>query len=161
MSVGRGKMARRAVMATIGAGAAAAATLVTAGAGQAAPAALVVEQVPNVGITVSTGNGITNAFAAQVVAARAQAPGATQLRIHPENANACHSNLATSRAAITWRNSTTGRTDDVVFPVCANGKPSAGVVAATGAGRITFTTTIIDRNQQTFTVSPGSGSFKR
>ncbi|MFW0795491.1 hypothetical protein AAFP30_16900 [Gordonia sp. CPCC 205515] len=153
-------MARRAALAASAAAAMATATLITTGAAQAAPATLAVQQVPNVGVTVSTSNGVTDAFAARLAATPAAA-GSTQLSIRPENAKACSTNLANSRAAITWRNMTTNKSDDIVFPVCAAGKPSAGVVVPTGAGRITFTTTIIDRTQQTFTVSPGSGSFRR
>ncbi|MGV9712886.1 hypothetical protein ACWDTI_19745 [Gordonia sp. NPDC003424] len=151
---------RRAALAAGAASATAIGTLLTGAAAHAAPAVLAVQQVPNVGVTVSKANGVTDAFAASVVAT-AGAPGSTQLSLRPENSGACAGNLANARAAITWHNMTTNRSGDVLFPVCAAGKPSAGTAVQTGSGRVTFTTTIIDGTQNTFTVSPGTGSFQR
>ena len=137
---------------------AAATTTLSAAAADAAPRALRVDQVPNVGITVGP-NGISGGFAANV-AATATSAGTTRLGLQPI-ADACTGSLRQARVGVTWRNERTNRTDDAVFPVCAAGKPGPGVEAVTGTGRISFTTTIIGRTDQAFTVVPGTGFFFR
>lgn len=140
-------------------GAVAAATL-GAGSAVAAPPTLTVQQVPNAGITVQHGGTVSGGFVADLVAAPINVD-ATRLSINPVRFGTCTTNLAGTKAAVSWRNETTNRSGSVVFPVCDAGKPSAGAVAATGAGRISFTTTILGHPDQTFTVTPGSGSFTR
>ncbi len=155
--VSRGTTARQSTL--IAAAAAAGLTLsVGAGVADAAPTPLRVDQAPNVGITVDD-NGISGGFAADLTAVAADGER-TRLALRPF-AEACADSLATARVAITWRNVNTNRTDDVTFPVCAAGKPSSGAVVSTGIGRISFTTTIIGRAEQAFTISPGTGWFIR
>ena len=63
--------------------------------------------------------------------------------------------------AVTWRNTRTGKMGDEVFPVCAGPRSMPGATIKTGLGRISFTTTILGKRTQTFTIIPGSGSFTR
>ncbi|WP_232017053.1 hypothetical protein [Gordonia insulae] len=152
------RISRAAACMTVVGIAAVTAALSAAPADAAPGRSLRVEQVPNVGITVND-NGISGGFVANL-AATATTPGTARLTILPWE-TACRGNLANARAAVTWRNEQTNRTDDAVFPVCRNGKPAPGPDVATGVGRISFTTTIIGRTDQAFTVVPGTGWFYR
>ncbi|MFE0749585.1 hypothetical protein [Gordonia sp. NPDC058843] len=152
---------RRKAVATIGAIAAVGAFGAGAGTAFAAPAerALSVEQVPNAGVTVGA-NGVTGGFVASILAS-ATGPGVTQIALNTTPTEACATNLKDARVGITWRNTSTGTSGDEVFAACTDGRPSNGVAVTTGAGAVEFTTTILGKADQTFTVVPGSGSFTR
>lgn len=130
----------------------------TASAAPEKPRPILVTQTPNAGITVS-GAGISGGFSAPL-AASAVRPGVTRIALEPTPGNACATSLRDARVGVTWRNTTTHKTNDVVFPACAGGRPSAGAEITTGPGRITFTTTVLGKHGNTFTVVPGSGSFQ-
>lgn len=128
---------------------------------QAAPGEqpLSVEQVPNTGITVGS-NGVTGGFLASILASATE-PGVTQVTLNTTPTESCATNLEDARVGISWTNTSTGKTGSDVFDACTDARPSDGVALATGAGSIQFTTTIIGKNDRTFTVVPGSGTFTR
>uniref|UniRef100_UPI003D8F2082 hypothetical protein n=1 Tax=Gordonia sp. B7-2 TaxID=3420932 RepID=UPI003D8F2082 len=123
------------------------------------PLPIAAQQVPNAGITVSD-RGITDVFAVSLGVALAP-QGATRIAAVPRADNACRTNLKDARMAVTWRNTRTGKMGDEVFPVCAGPRSMPGATIKTGLGRISFTTTILGKRTQTFTIIPGSGSFTR
>ncbi|MCZ0914532.1 hypothetical protein RD149_22485 [Gordonia westfalica] len=151
----------RKIIAGLGAAAAAGALTLGAATAQAAPGeqALNVEQIPNTGITVGS-NGVTGGFVASILASATE-PGVTQVSLNTTPTESCSTNLRDARVGISWTNKSTGGTGSDVFAACTDGRPSDGVAIATGAGSVEFTTTIIGKNDQTFTVVPGSGSFTR
>ncbi|WP_439029833.1 hypothetical protein [Gordonia terrae] len=152
---------RRKAVATLGAIAAVGALGMGAADAQAVPAerALSVEQVPNAGVTIDS-NKVTGGFVAGILASATE-PGVTRITLNTTPTEACATNLAGARVGISWSNTTNGTSGDEVFAACTDGRPSDGVDVATGTGSIEFTTTILGKGDQTFTVVPGSGSFTR
>lgn len=152
---------RRRAVATIGAIAAVGAFGAGAGTAFAAPAErpLSVDQIPNAGVTVGS-NGVTGGFVASILASATE-PGVTLISLNTTPTEACATNLKDARVGITWKNTSTGASRDEVFAACTDGRPSDGVDVVTGTGSIEFTTTILGKGDQTFTVVPGSGSFTR
>lgn len=159
MSDGRTTIARRTAAGALLAAAGIAGAVIAAPANAAPAKDLTVSQVPNAGITATSG-GVHGGFTA-TLAAQAVGTDAAHLTIRSLPANACKTNLKDSRVAVTLRNERTGKTTNTVFPVCTAGKRSAGTEVTTGTGRISFTTTIIGRGKSTFTVVPGGGHFVR
>ncbi len=152
----------RKTVAGFGAAAAFAALTLGTATAQAAPGEqpLSVEQIPNAGITVGS-NGVTGGFVASILASATE-PGITHVSLNTTPpTESCSTNLKDARIGISWTNRSTGNSGSEVFATCTDGRPSDGVSIATGAGPVEFTTTIIGKNDQTFTVVPGSGSFTR
>ncbi|WP_055475132.1 hypothetical protein [Gordonia sp. HS-NH1] len=152
---------RRKTVATIGAIVAVGAFGAGAGTAVAEPAErpLSVEQIPNAGVTVGS-QGVTGGFVASILASATE-PGVTRISLDTTPTEACATNLKDARVGITWKNTSSGTSGDEVFAACTDGRPSDGVTVATGTGSVEFTTTILGKGDQTFTVVPGSGSFTR
>lgn len=161
--MGRKSISRRAFIA----GACAAGTLTLSGTADASAAPtpqhdiqkLTITQTPNVGIAVKD-NLPVGAFVAPLAAA-SSGVDATRVWLEPMPGNACLTSLSGARIGITWRNESSGRNGTSVFPACRGATPVVSPSLQTGTGKISFTTSVVGRGGQTFTLRPGSGSIER
>ena len=153
---------RLATVAVLAGASAMAAAAVAAPAG-AAPSdqvrKLAVEQTPVIGVNLDE-NAISGGFVAPLAAAAAGA-GQTRVWLEPIPANACATGLRDTRVGVTWKNTTTRKTGDVVFASCTGGKPTVSPALNTGAGRVEIVTTVLGRGNQTFSLTPGQATIRR
>lgn len=119
----------------------------------------VTQQTPSVGISRS-GAAITGAFVAPLAAA-ATGTDTTIVWLEPMPRNACATSLRDARVAVTWKNTSTGRTDDATFPACTAGAPTLSPALPTGSGTIEFTTSVLGKGGDTFTLAPGTATVAR
>lgn len=122
-------------------------------------AKLSITQTPNVGVAIKN-NLPTGAFVAPLAAASSGAD-TTRVWVEPMPGNACLTSLSGARIGITWRNESSGRTGTSVFAACRGATPVVSPALPTGTGKISFTTSVVGRGGQTFTLSPGSGTIDR
>ncbi|MFT4043412.1 MAG: hypothetical protein QM673_09650 [Gordonia sp. (in: high G+C Gram-positive bacteria)] len=122
-------------------------------------AGLSIVQVPNAGVSLEH-NVPKNSFTAPL-AATATGPNTIRVWITPNPARSCRTTLADARIGITWRNNANGASGSNVFAACQDGGPALSPDLRVGRGPVSFTTTILGRGGETFTVSPGSGTIVR
>lgn len=126
---------------------------------QKARALDLIDQTPTVGITRS---GIlpTGGFVAPLAAA-ATGEDTTVVWLEPMPKDACATSLKDARVAVTWKNTSTGKTDDTTFAACTAGKPTLSDALETGAGTLKFTVTVLGKGGDTLTLSPGTATANR
>ena len=161
-----GRNLHRAALAAGAIGLASASTLLTTGgAAHAAPA--VDPQIPSSSISQTPNAGVATSgdipFAAFVAPIAAASPDPDTLRVwlEPMPGNACTQALRTAVVGFEWHNRATKQSGTTTFPACTGGKPALSPPLRTGAGSISFTTSVVGQGGNTYTLSPGSGPISR